>query len=161
MEAKSIIISSRGFVLDKDGKHEIGLSGGYIERGEWVTGSHIVMIHNDERTHSHSFIIKTGTDMSYGRLLEDCLTPVVQETVTPHTQYLDKEGKDIYGGDIVKICVDGFEDVETEVVNRIGGWYIEIEGEWCPLHFWSNLCLVVKTVWDITWVVEDEGWGFK
>lgn len=80
----------------------------YLFRGqrtdtkEWVYGSYIIMHHNDERTHLHSFIIPDNSPMGFEVLLKDILVEVIPETIGQCTGLKDKNGKLVYHKDFIK-----------------------------------------------------------
>lgn len=94
-----------------------------VDNGEWVYGYVVNMHHNDHRTHYHSFIIPFGADLSYGVKFEDIAVAVILETVGEHTGLQDKNGKEMYEGDIT----------ETDEGERFEVLFSEYEGSLCVL----------------------------
>lgn len=71
--------------------------------GDWVEGAYFDMRHDDERKHTHHFIIPDGTPIPKDRPIGDIQVEVREFTVGQFTGVRDQFGTPIYEGDKVRI----------------------------------------------------------
>lgn len=132
---------------------EYKFRGKRIDNGEWVYGSLL-------ETDKGKYIVPTGTkEVSINgkrHIHWDDLIEVDPETVGQYTGFKDKNGKEIYEGDLFKPLHHSVKSVG--VIKFVDGQYLII---WRGNTDWNNLLYVHAPLGEVVGNINDEvrSWG--
>lgn len=136
---------------------EILFRGKRKDNGEWVYGTPIVMHHNDERTHLHHFIIPDGVDLSFGVKVEDILVEIIPETRGQDTGLRDRNGRKIFGGDVVDILTENEEIGVIKWDNDTARFVIESDGFFSDFdNYYGTDLEIIGNIYDNPELLEEE-----
>lgn len=123
---------------------EILFRGKRVDNGEWAEGQYYKRTHYYGDYSVKRYIIASTEDLDYDQVLE--YYEVIPETLGQFTGLLDKNGKKIFEGDIVKL--DNSLDTKQknfEVKFTYGQFYIGINK---PVAYVRDSCEVIGNIHD-------------
>lgn len=117
---------------------------------EWLYGS-LVKIEKDRYA-----VIPPLNDIEIGKsigMYEVCL-----ETIGQFTRLLDKNGKEIYEGDILLVGNDGYENIYNKVGIKDGcfGYVGEVDGKILPFCDYNVTEEIVGNIYDHPELIKEE-----
>lgn len=132
------------------GLRTIKFRGKSIYDEEWLYGS-LIKIEKDRYA-----VIPPLNDIEIGKsigMYEVCL-----ETIGQFTRLLDKNGKEIYEGDILLVGNDGYENIYNKVGIKDGcfGYVGETNGEILPFCHYNVTEEIVGNIYDHPELIKEE-----
>lgn len=132
------------------GLRTIKFRGKSIYDEEWLYGS-LVKIEKDRYA-----VIPPLNDIEIGKsigMYEVCL-----ETIGQFTSLLDKNGKEIYEGDILLVGNDGYENIYNKVGIKDGcfGYVGEVDGKILPFCDYNVTEEIVGNIYDHPELIKEE-----
>lgn len=117
---------------------------------EWLYGS-LIKIEKDRYA-----VIPSLNDIEIGKsigMYEVCL-----ETIGQFTSLLDKNGKEIYEGDILLVGNDGYENIYNKVGIKDGcfGYVGEVDGKILPFCDYNVTEEIVGNIYDHPELIKEE-----
>lgn len=128
-----------------------GLSIDEKSKGEWQYG-HLI------EDSGRAFIINEVIEANEQYITIGFWDPVRPDTVSQSTGLKDKNGKEIFEGDIVKMAKDVYSDLTYyEIIRHRGGAYrLESNQHGCELWLRHTNCEVIGNIYENTGLLEEK-----